>query len=239
MNLILTNDDGIDAPGLQALQQAVNGGSIPEEPLENLGSQKVIIAAPQDHQSGCGHQVTTHRPIQVQQRSQWEYAIAGTPADCVRIALSHLCKDVNWVIAGINAGGNLGVDAYISGTVAAVREAAIHGIPAVAVSHYRQGKLDYNWDLAARWTGEILADLFNRPQEIGTYWNINLPHLQPGDSEPEVVFCQPCTKPLPVKYQIEGDEFYYTGEYGKRNRTPGSDVDVCFAGNIAVTKLQL
>ncbi|MDJ0676312.1 MAG: 5'/3'-nucleotidase SurE [Calothrix sp. MO_167.B42] len=245
MNLILTNDDGIDAPGIQALQQAVNAlsnpilDSIPGEQLKNPKSQKIIIAAPQDHQSGCGHQVTTHRPIQVQQRSQFAYAIAGTPADCVRIAVSHLCEDINWVISGINAGGNLGVDAYISGTVAAVREAAMHGIPAIAISHYRKGKLNYNWDLAAKWTARIIADLFNHPQETGTYWNINLPHVQPGDKEPEVVFCQPCTKPLPVNYQIKGDKFYYAGEYGKRERTPGSDVDVCFSGNIAITKLQL
>ncbi len=226
MTLILTNDDGIDAPGIQALMEAVNGDNI-------------IIAAPKDHQSGCGHQVTTHRPIQVQQRSQSEYAIAGTPADCVRIAVSHICKDINCVISGINAGGNLGVDAYISGTVAAVREAAMHGIPGIAVSHYRKGKLNYNWDLAAKWTAAILIDLLNRPLEAGTYWNVNLPHLQPGEPEPEVVFCQPCTKPLPLNYRIDGDQFYYVGEYGKRDRTPGSDVDVCFSGNIAVTMLKL
>ncbi len=226
MTLILTNDDGIDAPGMQALLQAVNGDN-------------VIIAAPKDHQSGCGHQVTTNRPIQAQKRSPSAYAIAGTPADCIRIAISHITQNINCVISGINAGGNLGVDAYISGTVAAVREAAIHGIRGIAVSHYRKGKLNYNWDLAAKWTAEIVAELLNHPTETGTYWNVNLPHLQPGEPEPKIVFCQPCTKPLPVNYRIEGNEFYYVGEYSKRDRTPGSDVDVCFAGNIAITQLQV
>nr|WP_202895859.1 5'/3'-nucleotidase SurE [Iningainema tapete] len=224
--IILTNDDGIDAPGIRALLQAVNG-------------KEVIIAAPRDHLSGCGHQVTTTRAIHVHRRSEHEYAIAGTPVDCVRIAIAQICPNVKFVLSGINAGGNLGVDAYISGTVAAVREAAIHGIPAIAVSHYKKGKLNVDWDVAARWTANILADLLHRPLETGTFWNINLPHLLPGEPDPEVVFCQPCTKPLPINYRIEGDNFYYDGKYSQRDRTPGSDVDVCFSGRIAVTLLTI
>ena len=226
MTLILTNDDGIDAPGIRSLLKAVNG-------------KKVIIAAPKDHLSGCSHQVTTTRPIQVQRRSDNEYAIAGTPADCTRIALTHICQDVKYVLSGINAGGNMGADVYISGTVAAVREAAFHGISGIAISHYRKGKRNVDWDVAARWTAGVLADLLNRPPEPGTYWNVNLPHLLPGDPDPEVVFCQPCTQPLPVNYRIEGDNFYYVGDYAQRDRTKGSDVDVCFSGKIAVTLLRL
>jgi len=225
MNLILTNDDGIDAPGIQALYKAVNG--------------KGIIVAPKDHLSGCGHQVTTTRPIHVQRRSLVEYAIAGTPADCVRVALTHLCPDVQFVLSGINAGGNLGVDAYISGTVAAVREAAMHGLPGIAVSHYRVRKRNVDWDVAARWTSGVLADLLNRPTEPGTFWNVNLPHLEPGEPDPQVVFCEPSKQPLPVNYRVEGEDFFYVGEYAKRDRTPGTDVDVCFSGNIAVTQLKL
>lgn len=225
MTWILTNDDGIDAPGIRALHKAVNG--------------KGVIAAPKDHQSGCGHQVTTTRPIYVQRRSDVEYAIAGTPADCVRIAISHLCEDVKLVLSGINAGGNMGVDAYISGTVAAVREAAMHGIPGIAVSHYRKGKRNVDWDVAARWTAGVLADLLTRPLDPGTFWNVNLPHLEPGDPDPTVVFCEPCTRPLPTNYRVEGDNFYYVGEYAKRERTPGTDVDACFSGYIAVTQIRL
>jgi 5'-nucleotidase len=226
MTLILTNDDGIDAPGIQALRKAVNG-------------KEIIIAAPKDHLSGCGHQVTTTGAIHVHRRSENEYAIGGTPADCVRIASTHICKNIQFVLSGVNAGGNMGVDAYISGTVAAVREAAIHGIPGIAVSHYRKRQLNVDWDVVARWTANVLADLLNRPLEPGTFWNVNLPHLLPGEPDPEVVFCQPSTKPLPVNYRIEGNDFYYEGEYAKRDRTPGSDVDVCFSGKIAVTKLMV
>ncbi|KYC41650.1 5'/3'-nucleotidase SurE [Scytonema hofmannii PCC 7110] len=226
MTLILTNDDGIDAPGIRALLKAVNG-------------REVIIAAPRDHLSGCGHQVTTTQPIQVNRRSDNEYAIAGTPADCVRISISHICPNVKLVLSGINAGGNLGVDAYISGTVAAVREAAMNGIPGIAVSHYRKRNVVVDWDVLARWTSNVLADLLKRPLEPETFWNVNLPHLMPGEPDPEVVFCQPCTKPLPINYRIEGDNFYYYGEYAKRDRTPGSDVDICFSGKIAITQLKI
>lgn len=225
MTLILTNDDGIDAPGIQALRKAVNG--------------KSMMVAPKDHLSGCGHQVTTTRSIPVQRRSEFEYAVDGTPADCTRLGITHLSNNVKWVISGINAGGNMGVDVYISGTVAAVREAAMHGIPGIAVSHYRKGKLNVDWDVAARWTAKVLADLFNRPPEPGTFWNVNLPHLLPGEPDPDIVFCQPSTQPLPVKYRVEGNEYYYVGEYSKRDRTPGTDVDVCFSGHIAVTQLRL
>ena len=225
MTLILTNDDGIDAPGIRALHKAVNGQG--------------VIVAPRDHQSGCGHKVTTTQPIHVQRRSDTEYAIAGTPVDCVRIALTHLCRDAKFVLSGINAGGNMGADAYISGTVAAVREAALHHVPGIAISHYRKGKRNVDWDVAARWTSGVLADLLHRPAEPGTYWNVNLPHLEPGDRDPEMMFCQPSTEPLPVSYRIEGEHFHYVGDYAKRDRTPGTDVDICFSGYIAITQLKL
>ena len=225
MTLILTNDDGIDAPGIWALQKAVNG--------------KGIIVAPKDHLSGCGHQVTTNRPIHVQRRSETEYAVACTPADCVRLAVSHINPDVKGVLSGINAGGNLGVDVYISGTVAAVREAAMHGIPGIAISHYIKRPLAIDWEVATRWTAGVLADLFSRPLPLGSFWNVNLPHLEPGSPDPEVVFCEPSTQPLPVSYRVEGDLYYYEGKYARRDRAPGTDVDVCFSGKIAVTQIRL
>ena len=225
MTIILTNDDGIDAPGIRALQKAVNGEG--------------VIIAPKDHQSGCGHQVNTKMPIHVQRRSDKEYAVASTPADCTRIGLSHICQDVKYVISGINAGGNLGVDSYISGTVAAVREAVILGIPGIAISHYIKKPLVIDWELATQRTARVLDKLLSLPLPPGTFWNVNLPHLEPGASEPELVFCKPSKEPLPINYRVEGDTYYYQGEYSKRDRTPGTDVDLCFSGYIAITQLQV
>ncbi|HEY9301978.1 MAG TPA: 5'/3'-nucleotidase SurE, partial [Phormidium sp.] len=96
-----------------------------------------------------------------------------------------------------------------------------------------------DWNTAARWTAKVLAELFNRPLEAGSFWNVNLPHLSPEEPDPEMVFCEPCKCPLPVNYRIENDDFYYYGKYTDRDRTPNSDVDVCFSGKIAVTQLTL
>jgi 5'-nucleotidase len=227
--IILTNDDGIDAPGLQALLRAV----------QKMGRSDILIAAPSDHQSGCGHQVTTQAAIKVKQRAAHTYAIAGTPADCTRIALSQLCPQPQFVLSGINAGGNLGADVYISGTVAAVREAALHRVPGIAISHYCQGQRPFDWDWATDITAKLLTDLFNRALRPGQFWNINLPHPLPGAPAPAIIFCQPCTQPLPCDFRIEGEHYYYAGKYSDRRRDRGADVEVCLAGNIAVTQLTI
>src|SRR5436189_111472 len=106
--------------------------------------------------SGCGHRVTTDGPIRLMKRSDTRWAIDGTPADCVRVALAKLAPDVAWVLAGINHGGNLGADVYHSGTVAAVREAAFHGKPAIAFSQYCKRGHEIDWQRASRWAALVL-----------------------------------------------------------------------------------
>jgi 5'-nucleotidase len=225
MTIILTNDDGIDAPGIRALQQAM--------------TEKHIIVAPAKPHSGCGHQVTTNRPIRLVERAPVEYAVDGTPVDCTRMAITQIAKNTKLVLSGINAGGNLGTDVYISGTVAAVREAAIHGIAGIAISHWIKKPLIINWDIATRWTIAVLEDLLPRPLPPKSFWNVNLPHLEPDAPDPKIVLCPPSNDPLPVDYRVEGDLYSYRGEYAKRDRSPGTDVDVCFTGNIAVTLIEL
>ncbi|MCU0552300.1 MAG: 5'/3'-nucleotidase SurE [Leptolyngbya sp. Prado105] len=225
MTVILTNDDGIDAPGIRALLQAVNGTG--------------ILVAPSGHYSGCGHQVTTTEPIRVEKRSDRAYAVSGTPADCSRIALKSLFPETKLVLSGINAGGNMGVDVYISGTVAAIREAAFHRVPGIAISQYKKGRIPINWDRSAHLSAKVLEVLLNRSPEVGSYWNVNLPYVEWDAPDPEMVFCKPCTQPLPTDFRIEGDEFYYCGEYGARARDRDSDVDICLSGKIAITSLSI
>lgn len=225
MVFILTNDDGIDAPGIRSLQQAIQAES--------------VIVAPKSPYSGCGHQVTTHRPIQVEHRSATEFAVDGTPADCTRVALSHLHPNTAWVISGINAGGNLGSDIYTSGTVAAVREAAFHRIPGIAISQYIHNRKPIDWQRATQLATRVINHLLEQPLEPGSFWNVNLPCVEPATAEPEIVFCPLCTQPLPVLYRQEGENLYYTGVYGDRARDPGADVEVCFSGHIAVTQLKV
>jgi 5'-nucleotidase len=134
--IILTNDDGINAPGIRALQNALGGEG--------------IIVAPTVQYSGCGHQTTTHKPLKMEERSPNEYAVQGTPADCTRLAIAQLQpqldQEIDWVLSGVNAGGNMGIDVYMSGTVAAAREAAIHGIPGIAISHWIKRPLEIDWE---------------------------------------------------------------------------------------------
>jgi len=230
LTLVLTNDDGIDAPGLKALQAAVNLA---------LPQRSVMIVAPDRQWSGCGHQVITDRPIQITARSPQAVSLDGTPADCVRLALTHFCPEVTLVLSGINAGGNLGSDIYMSGTVAAAREAALRGIPGIALSHYRHQQREFDWEQASQWAAQVIQKLILLPLPPGHFWNVNLPHPDLEAAAPELVFCPPCRQPLPASYRVEGDQFFYTGRYGDRLRDPGADVATCFAGNIAITQLSV
>lgn len=225
---VITNDDGIDAPGIRSLLTAVRQMDL-----------EAIVVAPSSQFSGCGHQVTTTKPIRVERRSNYEYAIAGTPVDCVRIALSQLCPQVEGVLSGINAGGNLGTDVYISGTVAAVREAAMHRIPSIALSNYRQRTCEIDWSIATSLAIRVLEQLLSDSMEPGTYWNVNLPQYSAQSSEPKLIFCPPCTQPLPNTFRLEENCFYYSGEYTERTYDVGADVETCFSGNIAITQLSL
>jgi 5'-nucleotidase len=226
MALVLTNDDGIDAPGIAALREAL------------LGHDPWIVA-PDRHLSGCSHQMNRGGAIAIDQRQDRAFAIGGTPADCTRVAVGHLCPEATWVISGINAGGNLGADIHVSGTVAAVREAALLRLPGIAISHYIHNRRPIDWALAAHLATPVLETLMAEPLPPGCFWNVNLPHLQPGDPAPDLVYCPPCTQPLPTEFKVEQGEFYYTGNYGQRRHDPDSDVAVCFGGQIAVTKICL
>src|SRR3954466_9505883 len=137
MNFLVTNDDGIEAEGRAAL---VAAGSDLGEP---------VVVAPVGPQSGVSHRVTWQEGVRIEPRGEKRYAIHGTPADCVRLGLLKVVPDAKWILSGINHGANLGADVHYSGTVAAVREAVLHGWPGIAVSHYRKSGIPFNWERAA------------------------------------------------------------------------------------------
>jgi 5'/3'-nucleotidase len=228
MKLLLTNDDGIDAPGLNALFNAARA----------LGDPTVV--APASPQSGVSHAVTWREGVRIESRADNRFAIHGTPADCVRLGLLKVAPDAKWVLSGINHGSNLGADVHYSGTVAAVREAVLHGWPGIAVSHYHKAGMEFDWARATQWCEPLLADLLARKIEPGLFYNVNLPHLPPGAGQPEIVWCPLDPNPLPLNYRHEEESgLYYAGDYLLRERTPGADVDVCFSGRIAVTAVRL
>ena len=230
MHVLLTNDDGIEAPGLVALAEACRGWA-----------GRAIVVAPKDPHSGCGHRVTTDRPLVLHEVGPDRYWVDGTPADCVRLALAALFASgpgPDWVLSGINAGGNLGVDIHHSGTVAAAREAALHGAPALAVSHYHRREVPIDWERAARWMRAVLKGVVPRPLGEGEFWNVNFPHPleETGHAVPEFVDCVIDPSPLPLGYENAVDGWRYRSRYHERARVPGGDVATCFGGRIAVSK---
>ena len=226
MSHLLTNDDGIDAPGLATLLSVA----------QSWGATTIV--APLEEQSGVAHRVTDKHPITVQTRDAGRFAVDGTPADCARLGLLHLAPGTQWLLSGINAGGNLGSDIYMSGTVAAAREAALLGTPAVALSQYRR-RLDrpLDWNRAAVWVMRVLEYVFDQTLAPGEFWNVNLPDPDDPAVEPELVDCSVDPGHHAVAYEQTPTGWSYRGKYRERHRRPGCDVDVCFSGNIAISRI--
>lgn len=264
MRILLTNDDGYDAPGLLALYRAVRG----------LPDVEIDVIAPAEPQSGKGH--TVSRAIRCRRRELPEIGgittVEGSPADCIRAALvleGHPRPDR--VIAGINHGGNLGADVYYSGTVAAAREAAFFGIPAVAVSQVVVRGIPDDWPRTTREAAAVLAALVRpdapppphadaalhdrtrraltdadapfRPGEPPC-WNVNLPGLPAGTATGGVRVVSVSRDPMPLDYQCtrEDDGTWHlenVARYLDRKVTANTDVAVAFAGQVAISPMRL
>jgi 5'-nucleotidase len=226
MKFLLTNDDGIDALGLAALERAAS----------ELG--EVVVVAPREMQSGCSHQTTWKSPMKLSEHGIDRYAVVGTPADCVRIGLLDLVPGVDWVLSGVNEGANLGIDLLMSGTAAAAREAALLGWRAIAFSHYRMPGPEIDWDKATRVTAKLLRELTARPSPAKAFWNVNYP-ASLSDGKHDFVDCPVDEKPLPIQFDTSDGHYRYCGNYHQRLREPGTDVDVCFSGKISVSQVRL
>ncbi len=228
MSILLTNDDGVEAPGLKALWRAIEGRTT-----------EAIVVAPDRHLSGCSHQATTSRPLELKHVAENWHALDGSPVDCTRVGLLQLAPHADWVLSGVNDGGNLGSDVYLSGTVAAAREACLWGKHAVAISQYMH-RCPIDWHQTSDWTRQVLDLLFARPPGPGSFWNVNLP--EPSGREPalpECVFCRVDPHPLPVAYELRDGKLHYRGRYQDRRQTAEHDVEVCFSGRIAISQINL
>ena len=160
--ILLTNDDGIQAPGLKSL----------EEGLATIG--EVTVVAPDREMSGASQSISVHAPLRVRQLDERHYAVSGTPADTVIIALYHLLpQKPNLVISGINPGGNLGESVVYSGTVAAAMEAVLHGVPAIAISLATRKHLDFS--SAATFAAQLAAKVLEEGLPEGVMLNVNVP----------------------------------------------------------------
>ena len=227
MRILVTNDDGFDAPGLEALC-AVAG---------EFG--EVTLLAPATQQSYVGHRVSTATPLALTELGPRRYHLAGTPADCVRVALRGLAEAFDWVFSGINHGGNLGADVYTSGTVAAAREAWLLGVPAIALSQFHRRPHPDDWEMSARLARRAIRRILEDAGRGTGYWNVNLPHPVVDPAAVAISECGLDPGALDVAFARTGNEFLYAGRYMERHRAPGCDVDQCFGGAITVTHLDL
>jgi 5'-nucleotidase len=224
MHILVTNDDGIDAPGLAALAEVAR-------PLGD-----VTIVAPDSHRSGCSHCATTDVPLRLLEHKPRVYSLSGSPADCVRVALLHLAPQIDLVLSGINDGGNLGVDVLMSGTVAAAREGVLLGRRAIAVSQYRRRGRRPDWVRSSRNAAAAIQFALRQPGDKLTVWNVNLPDID-GEETPQIVLSTLDPDPLPIRYEAVDGSLNYVCDYHQRPRQTGSDVDVCFSGRVAITLL--
>ena len=246
MRILITNDDGFEAPGISALYRAMSRFGV------------VSVVAPRQERSMCSHSIQLRKAMAVEAIEHAEmgriWTVDAWPADCVRVALSCLLDfRPDWVVSGINGGANLGVDVFYSGTVAAAREAAINGIPAIAFSQIFKPETKFNWPVSENWAAEVFSKLSSMPTQRPAIWNVTFPLTEGEESRmPEIQWAPLSLEPLPLTYQSNigphaspraawpsSGEARYTGDYFARPRTPGSDVEAVFSGKIAVTPIDL
>ena len=231
LKILLSNDDGIEAPGLAALF----------EKLSPLG--QVTVAAPAKNYSGVSHSIATEVPIRVEKvvakGKNW-YAIEALPATCVRFALENLLPEKpDIVISGINRGDNTGVITFYSATVAAAREAAFTGLPALAVHLERGEAADY--DNAASFIAQLVKEVGKKGLKPGIFLNVNIPAL-PKDKIKGVKITKQDLRSSIELYEkrtdAEGEVYYWPGYKRLAPENEKTDIGALRNGYISITPFQ-
>jgi 5'-nucleotidase len=178
VRILITNDDGVDAPGIAVMRE-----------IAAEISDDVWVVAPDGNQSGAAHRFTFGRELGLDQREERVYAVVGgSPADCVVAGMTHICKDLqpDVVLSGVNNGQNLGDIINCSGTVAGAREGALHGALGIGISQgvdYERGT-DIDWTNARTYSARVIKSLINNVKSRNeTYFNVNVPYCAPEDVE--------------------------------------------------------
>jgi 5'-nucleotidase len=238
MRILLTNDDGVNAPGLKVLEK-----------IAREFSDDIWIVAPAEENSGAGHSLTLSKPVRVRQHGHQHYSVAGTPTDSVMMALGVVMQDArpDLILSGVNRGANLGDDITYSGTVSAAMEGALAGVRSIAMSQVygREGMGDsVPFSAAEAWGAKVLAPLLKTPFEPRTLININFPAIAPDAVKGIQVVRQgfhDYSRGSIVKgTDPRGYDYYWFGLHGVEH-TSGHDTDleVVEDGYISVTPLQL
>lgn len=232
MLILVTNDDGIDAPGIRILARS----------LKKIRGARVVVVAPDREKSAASHALTLHRPLRVEKLSKDFYSVDGTPADAVMLGVHTILKQKpDLIISGINRGANLGEDVHYSGTVSAAMEGAIMGIPALAVSVVALKRFRYN--VAARFSVKLVRKVLKDGLPTGVVLNVNVPNLSSrkikgylatslgkhnyGDVNVE-------------KMDPRGRPYYWIGGTPHQfEERPGSDCEAFLNGQISITPIKV
>lgn len=230
--ILISNDDGIDAPGIKVL----------EEIARSL-SDDVWVVAPESEQSAVAHSLTIRRPLRLKKVGERRYTVDGTPTDSVLLGVRELLEDKkpDLVLSGINRGSNLGDDVTYSGTVAAAMEGTLLGISSIALSQHIASDGPIKWDTAKVWAPDIIRRAMAAGWTRNVLLNINFPDL-PADKVTGVAVASQGKRKigdeLVKRIDPRGQPYYWIG--GQRLEDPGvagSDLEAVYRGQVAVTPL--
>jgi 5'-nucleotidase len=230
--ILVTNDDGIHAPGIKVL-----------EAIARDLAKDVWVVAPETEQSAASHSLTLRRPLRIRRVAPRRFAVDGTPTDCVLLAVNHILKarKPTLCLSGINRGGNLGEDVTYSGTVAAAMEATLLGVPSVALSQVYADRANVPWETGRMHAHGVLRKLTRIAWPHSVLMNVNFPDCAPEAVKGSVVVGQGRHKigdQLVETTDPRGDPYYWIGAMRLEDPTrKGTDIAAIKANRISVTPL--
>ncbi len=236
MRILLTNDDGIDAPGLAALR------NIAAELADD-----VWVVAPETNQSGKGHSLSLHEPLRMRQIDEKAFAVRGTPTDSVIMAVRHVLKDCkpDLVLSGVNRGANMAEDMTYSGTIAGAFEGTLCGVRAIALSQAYGSSKNPHWETAIARAPEVVRLLLDLEWPEGVLMNVNFPDRRPDRVEGVRVTTQGRRDPgllaIDARQDTWGEPYYWLAYERRRSIgiAAGSDLEAIYNGYISITPLHM
>ncbi|MFN0220029.1 MAG: 5'/3'-nucleotidase SurE [Hyphomicrobium sp.] len=238
MRILITNDDGVTAKGLEILK-AIALGLSPD----------VWTVAPETNQSGTSHSMTLHTPLRLRTLDERTHAVAGTPTDCVIMAVRHLLKDQppDLILSGVNHGSNLAEDITYSGTVAAAMEGALLGVRSIALSlmmGFEEGSRRAIWETPLAHAPSVIRKLIDAPWHPGKLINVNFPDVAPEDVEGVAVTRQGVRDQALLNIDSRADPwgtpyFWFGFERRRSTLVEGTDLAAIAANKISVTPLSI
>jgi len=232
--VILTNDDGIDAPGMAVLEQ-----------IAAQVAREVWVVAPEHDQSGQSHAISLHHAIRISERGNRRFGVTGTPGDCAAIGICHLMKDArpDLMLSGVNRGVNLGIESVFSGTVGGAMTAMMLGVPAIALSQAFTDRNNVPWDTARTLGAQTILKLVEAGWSPGACLNVNFPPIPAAEAGPITLAKQGegiiAGMNVDTRVDPRGMTYHWLNFYrSERTQSPGTDYSAMRAGRVVVTPLR-